>query len=154
MTVRIRDWRFPNADTAESVIAQALYRRRPVERSLEGQSQSQLHCAWIPRSVDPSKLVVGLNSRGAEVRIGVHIAELRVVENVVNFPTKLQVTRFAPQIELLENGHVLVVRARKPDHVFRRITDFAPPRRRKGGCVEPAIRRSLVARQNGISRDP
>src|SRR2546428_5116250 len=89
--------------------------------ALKRQPQSQLHRARIPRSIDPSELRVGLNSRSAKGRAGVHIAELSVIENVVNFPTKLQITGFAMQMKVLENGHVPVVRAGKPDHIFRRV---------------------------------
>lgn len=54
-----------------------------------------------------------------------------MVEDVVQFPTQLQVTALALKRDVLEERDVPVVRARQPDDVFWRVTEISSGRSRE-----------------------
>src|SRR2546425_1711151 len=86
---------------------------------LEHKSQRHLHHARRARRDDLPESRVRLGARRVEPRGPVNGGELRVVEDVIDLPAKLQPSRAAAERDVLEQRDVRAADAGAPDDVFR-----------------------------------
>ena len=88
---------------------------------LKSQPQRALHYAWIARTRHAAKAFADLRTGRVKLRRSVDRIELRVVEEVVNLPTELQLRFPHEEGKVLEYGHIPVVHVRQATADFRRI---------------------------------
>src|SRR4029453_7776744 len=99
-----------------------------------------LHDARVARGRGFAERRVHLRARGVEARGGVHGAELRVVQQVVDLPPALESLRAAGG-EVLEDREIPVVDAGQLEDGARSVAVVAAARRaRERGYVQPAAR--------------
>ncbi len=82
---------------------------------------------------------------------GIDRVELRMIENVVEFPAEREHTLFTPQIEIPEQRRIEVAPARSPDRVFGSITDVASARKGNAGCIEEPVDALLGSCEVGVT---
>src|SRR5947207_1467071 len=103
---------------------------------LEHEPERHLHHSWRPCRNHLAESRVHLVPRGIEAGDGINRRELRLVENVIDLPAKLQAP-IAAQRNVLEQRHVRVVHAGSPNHILGRIARVAAARPSKRSRVEP-----------------
>ena len=120
-------------------------------QQLETESQGQLHLPRWRCAKSLTKGRIGLLPGRIENCGGIDLAELRVIEDVVQFPPEREFAPVLPQLETPEQGHVKVLSSGAAQEILGCVSDIASGCEGNAGSVEEPVNSLFTAREVGIA---